>query len=135
MRVIRTSGFRALIPAVGAICTRMPGGEVQRKFKPRCRDLPLAAWSPGWTTSVPMRFSRMMRGVVAALAAWSFACAASTARSDEISVQQAIAKVQRQTRGKVLGVQTLTLGKHRIYRIKVLTPDGQVRVIQVSAEE
>jgi uncharacterized membrane protein YkoI len=62
-----------------------------------------------------------------------FAMAAADAR--EISAQEAVAQVQRDTNGKVLAVQTLNTGKHKVYRIKVLTHDGQVRVIQVPAEQ
>lgn len=53
----------------------------------------------------------------------------------EISVEQAVQRVQQQTSGKVLSVQVVTMGKHKLYRIKVLTPDGQMRVVQVPAEE
>jgi len=53
----------------------------------------------------------------------------------EISMQEAIAKAQHDTRGKVLSAQTLRLGKRKIYRIKILTPEGQVRIVQVSAEQ
>jgi hypothetical protein len=52
----------------------------------------------------------------------------------EISAQEAVAKVQQETQGKVLSVQTLTQGKRKIYRIKVLTREGLVRVVQVPAE-
>jgi uncharacterized membrane protein YkoI len=53
----------------------------------------------------------------------------------EVSVQEAVAKAQQETNGKVLSVQTLTVGKHKVYRIKVLTTEGQVRVIQVPADQ
>ena len=56
------------------------------------------------------------------------------AQARELSVQEAVAKVQQDTNGKVLSVQTLTMGKRKVYRIKVLTQDGQVRVVQVAAE-
>ncbi len=52
-----------------------------------------------------------------------------------ITLQQAIEKVERDTRGKVLSAETKHFGRHTIYRIKVLTPDGQVRVIEVPAEQ
>ncbi len=61
-----------------------------------------------------------------------FALTAADAR--EISAQEAVAQVQRETNGKVLSVQTLNMGKRKVYRIKVLTREGQVRVIQVPAE-
>ena len=58
------------------------------------------------------------------------------AEARELSVQEAVAQVQRDTNGgKVLSVQTLTIGKRKVYRIKVLTRDGQVRVMQIQAEQ
>ena len=57
------------------------------------------------------------------------------AEARELSAPEAVAKVQQETSGKVLSVQTLMTGKHKFYRIKVLTPDGQVRVVQVAAEQ
>lgn len=53
----------------------------------------------------------------------------------EVSVQEAVAQAQRQVDGKVLSVQTLNVGKRKVYRVKILTRDGQVRVIQVPAEQ
>jgi uncharacterized membrane protein YkoI len=53
----------------------------------------------------------------------------------ELSVQEAVAQAQRDTNGKVLSVQTLTIGKRKVYRIKVLTHDGQVRVVQIQADQ
>jgi uncharacterized membrane protein YkoI len=53
----------------------------------------------------------------------------------EVSVPEAVAKAQQETNGKVLSVQTLTVGKRKVYRIKVLTTEGQVRVIQVAADQ
>jgi hypothetical protein len=60
---------------------------------------------------------------------------AAGVRARDISAQEAVAQVQRDTDGKVLSVQTLNVGKRRVYRIKVLTRDGQVRVVQVPAEQ
>jgi uncharacterized membrane protein YkoI len=51
----------------------------------------------------------------------------------EVTLQQAVEKVQRDTGGKVLSAEPIQVGKKKIYRIKVLTRDGQVRVIQVTA--
>jgi uncharacterized membrane protein YkoI len=65
----------------------------------------------------------------------AIASAGPSVEAREVSTQEAVAKVQQETNGKVLSVQTLTMGKHKVYRIKVLTPDGQVRVVQVSAEQ
>lgn len=53
----------------------------------------------------------------------------------EISVQDAVVQAQRDAQGKVLSVQTLNAGKRKVYRIKVLTRDGQVRIVEVAAEQ
>lgn len=56
-------------------------------------------------------------------------------QASETQLQEAVDRVQQETHGKVLSVQTMQLGKRKIYRIKVLTPEGQVRVIQIKADE
>ncbi len=71
----------------------------------------------------------------ASLCALVLALAAGTAGARELTAQEAVAKVQQETSGKVLSVQTLLQGKRKVYRIKVLTLDGQVRVVQVPAEQ
>lgn len=53
----------------------------------------------------------------------------------EVSVQEAVAQAQREGSGKLLSVQTLTVAKHKVYRIKLLTRDGRVRIVQVAAEQ
>ncbi|MGA9421755.1 MAG: hypothetical protein WBW61_05280 [Rhodanobacteraceae bacterium] len=80
-------------------------------------------------------FCRCTRALGLSLATLVLVATATIGVAREISVQAAVARVQRETHGKILGVQTLRLGKHKVYRIKVLTPDGQVRVVQVAAEE
>lgn len=59
----------------------------------------------------------------------------SAACASDVNVQQAIDRVQQETNGKVLSVQTLQIGKRRIYRIKILTSTGQVRVVEVRADQ
>lgn len=71
--------------------------------------------------------------VLAAIMAALLFSSAVTAR--EISVQEAMAMIQRDTHAKVLSVQTLRIGKRKIYRFKVLTPGGQVRVIEIKADQ
>ena len=61
------------------------------------------------------------------------AIAAQAAAVDEVTVQQAVDKIQRETNAKVLSVQTLQVGKRKLYRIKLLTPGGEVRVVDVKA--
>lgn len=54
----------------------------------------------------------------------------------EISAQEAAAQAQQETGGgKVLSVQTLHVGQRKVYRIKLLTRDGEVRIVQVAADQ
>jgi len=78
---------------------------------------------------------RFLHRFRASIAAFVLAVFALSAQARELSVQEAVAQVQRDTSGKVLSVQTLTIGKRKVYRIKVLTHDGQVRVVQIQAEQ
>ena len=78
------------------------------------------------------RFRRQLFVMAVALAVTVHAPLSHAA---EISAQEAIDRVQQETGGKVLNVQTLRMGKRKIYRIKVLTPNGQVRVIEVQADQ
>lgn len=57
----------------------------------------------------------------------------ATADAAELTLQQAVAKVEHETHGKVLSAETKHNGRQTVYRIKVLTHDGQVRVIEVPA--
>lgn len=61
--------------------------------------------------------------------------AVSVACAREVSVQEAVTQAQQKARGKVLSVQTLHIGKRKVYRIKVITRDGLVRVVEVAAEQ
>ena len=83
---------------------------------------------------MPPRYDAAMsrRLAIVALAALF---AAGAAWAGQITLQQAIEKVERDTHAKVLSAETKHYGKHTIYRIKVLTHDGQVRVIEVPAEQ
>ena len=60
--------------------------------------------------------------------------APGTALAKRLTLHDAIVKVERDTHGKVLSAETKQSGKRTIYRIKVLTSTGQVRVIEVPAE-
>jgi hypothetical protein len=43
---------------------------------------------------------------------------------------ESVRRVERETGGKVLQVRPIQRGDREIYRMKVLTPDGRVRVVQ-----
>ena len=60
--------------------------------------------------------------------------AAPVAYAAAMTLQDAIAKVERDTHGKVLSAETKRTGNGAVYRIKVLTRDGRVQVIEVPAD-
>lgn len=60
--------------------------------------------------------------------------AAMPALAAKLTLQEAVAQVERETHGKVLSAETKHNGRQTVYRIKVLTRDGQVRVIEVPAD-
>lgn len=82
-----------------------------------------------------MKTTRWPKRTGAAILLGLVTLTAEVAFAREVTVQEAVARAQRETDGKVLSVQTLNVGKRKIYRIKVLTRDGQVQVVQVAAEE
>ena len=51
-----------------------------------------------------------------------------------LTLQDAVAKVERDTHGKVLSAETKRTGNRTVYRVKVLTHDGRVQIIEVPAE-
>ena len=55
------------------------------------------------------------------------------AAQQQISLDQAIARVRKQTGGRILSANTSKKGGHKTHRIKVLMPNGVVRVIHVDA--
>lgn len=50
------------------------------------------------------------------------------------TLDQAVLNVQRDTGGKVLSAESRNVGHGKEYRIKVLTPDGHVKVMAVPSE-
>lgn len=51
-----------------------------------------------------------------------------------LTLDQAVLKVQQETQGKVLSAEPRRIGRRLEYRIKVLTPEGHVKVMAVSSE-
>jgi uncharacterized membrane protein YkoI len=56
-----------------------------------------------------------------------------TSRRDGISLDEAVARVRRETGGRVLSAEARDRRGDTTYRIKVLLPDGAVRVYNVDA--
>lgn len=73
-------------------------------------------------------------GVMAALLLTAAAALAAPPAAPRLTLEQAVAQVQRDTGGKVLSAEPRKLGHRTEYRIKVLTPEGHVRVIVVSSK-
>ena len=60
---------------------------------------------------------------------------AQAADKPEITLDQAVAQVRRETGGKVLAADSIRVGRREVsYRIKVITPAGVVKVIQIKTE-
>ncbi|MEO8810628.1 MAG: hypothetical protein ABI386_10315 [Rhodanobacter sp.] len=51
-----------------------------------------------------------------------------------VTLDQAVSKVQQETGGKVLSAESRGIGRRVEYRIKVLTPNGHVKVMAISSE-
>ena len=56
------------------------------------------------------------------------------AAKQAMSLEQAVAKVQRETNGRILTAETINREGRSVHRIKVLLPNGNVRVVHVDAE-
>lgn len=49
-------------------------------------------------------------------------------------LREAVAQVQRESNGKILSARTVSTGRKRLHRIKILTEDGQVLVRTVPSQ-
>ncbi len=110
---------------------------VQVEFNARRRDctigvVPTSVFGSPMVEMFAALFRRQLLAIAAAIAAIVYSPLPVAA---EISAQEAVDHVQQETGGKVLSVQTLRLGTRKIFRIKVLTPGGQVRVVEVQADQ
>jgi hypothetical protein len=71
-------------------------------------------------------------GLMLATAAAAQQPAAAVASAE--SLDQAVVQVQQETGGKVLSAEQRHVGRKLEYRIKVLTPEGHVRVVTMTAD-
>lgn len=58
----------------------------------------------------------------------------SSAPPRPASLEQAVKQVQHRTGGHILAADTIQHGQAKVYRVKVLTPQGQVRVMQLRSK-
>lgn len=75
---------------------------------------------------IPALFISLFIGVSGAALAQSAGSA--------VTLDQAVHRVQQDTGGKILSAEQRAVGRRQEYRIKVLTPDGHVKVMVVSSE-
>jgi hypothetical protein len=54
---------------------------------------------------------------------------------EQMSLEHAVQQVQQQTNGRILAADSIPNGRNKLYRIKVLTPDGHVRVMQLRSND
>jgi hypothetical protein len=60
--------------------------------------------------------------------------AANPPKPHKLTLEQAVQQVQRDTGGRVLSADSVRSGRSSKYRIKVLTEDGRVRVVEVDSD-
>jgi len=51
-----------------------------------------------------------------------------------VSLEQAAARVKRKTGGRILSAETINRKGRRVHRIKVLRPNGNVKILFIKAE-
>ena len=59
----------------------------------------------------------------------------SAAASAQLTLEDAVERVQQEIQGRVLKAEEVTIGKKKLYRIKLLTRDGRVQVVKIPADE
>lgn len=64
----------------------------------------------------------------------AFAAIGREARAD-LSLEDVVERVQKEIQGRVLKAEEVTIGKKKLYRIKLLTRDGRVQVLKIAADE
>lgn len=72
----------------------------------------------------------MLVGLVLAVALAGPALARDRDRDRDSRLPEAVRKVERETNGQVLRAEQMRNGNTQVSRIKVLTPDGRVRVLR-----
>lgn len=106
------------------------GASHQARVQPRLPRL-AAVWVR--TTALPMLFSRLLLACLPALLLAGVVHAGPQDKAP-LTLEEAVAKVQQETGGKILSADPRRLGRRTEYRIKVLTPEGHVRVIAISSD-
>lgn len=104
-------------------------------FRPAMVQARLPTLAVIWVraNAVPTMFSRLLLACLPALWLAGPAFAAQQAKPP-LTLEEAVTRVQQDTGGRILSADPRQLGRRTEYRIKVLTPDGHVRVIVISSD-
>lgn len=62
------------------------------------------------------------------------AAAVAAQPASKLTLEQAVQQVESDTAGHVLSAESVHSRRRNKYRIKVLTPDGRVQVVEVDAD-
>ena len=75
-----------------------------------------------------------MRAACRVFASCALALMLATPAWADVSRDQAAAAAQRQTGGRVLSVDKAESGRRMAWRVKVVTPRGEIRVVFIEAD-
>ncbi|WP_426662886.1 PepSY domain-containing protein [Rhodanobacter aciditrophus] len=79
------------------------------------------------------RILPLLAPLALALALGASPAASAQAKSKDLSLGDAVTRVQQETDGQVLSAEARHYDRRTEYRIKVLTPQGHVRVMTIPA--
>ena len=82
---------------------------------------------------LPSKIDAMSTVHALALAVLLVAAAEPAVAQRALDLQDAVERVQRRTGGRILSAETVRVGRQKHYRVKVLTPEGRVRIVMVPA--
>lgn len=82
---------------------------------------------------MPAASHRLVHTSWRVLACFAVALLLATPAWSDVSRDQAAAAAQRQTGGRVLSVEKTESGRRAVWRVKVVTPKGEVRVVFIDA--
>jgi len=77
-----------------------------------------------------MRIHPALMLISATLVAAGSVCAADRDEPRRERMPESVQRIEHETGGRVLQVRPMQRGDREIYRVKVLTPEGRVRVMQ-----
>ncbi len=94
----------------------------------------LLLWSLALLALLPLRVPIVAAGMMQEPGQRMMLAEADRRQQRRISLNEAVELVQSQTGGRVLQAQEVRGDGRDIYRIKVLTRQGEVRIVHVNAE-